>query len=613
MLAFLTTLLDNVVFLMALLPLVGAALALASARMGHEAVRRAAFVNVLLSCGLAIAMVAHFRTVAADAARPQMVTSLRWLAAVVEDRVTGPDVRLTFGVDGLSLWLIAMTPFVMLPALALARDVARERPALFHALLLGAEASAIATFAARDVALFLIGLETTLLLSFLLLGGWGGYDRRAAARKFLLYNLAGGLLIATGLLGVVLVEQRMRTGGGTSSAAPPPATFDYGRLFDSIGPAPGAPAVVALARSSERRAQRWASVSPWVFLALLVGFAIRAGTFPFHTWLTAANLEAAPAASVFLTAVQLKLGVYGLLRFVIPLFPELCRYAAGAVIGLGVCGAAYGGLLAIAQGDLKKLATYVCIADVGLCIAGLFSLTEAGVVGAALLLAAHGLAIAMFLYVVGLLERRYRTRDIEPFGGLAARHPRLAAAVAFAALALAGAPGLGGFLGETLVLLGVYRGLAGEAAHLMRTAVALAATLLVAWALLGMIGRVLRGRFREPGRGTIFAEGEAPPVSRLPAGDDSVVAIPLPPRAPAAPADAAWRDLWPVLPLAAVLAWMGIAPQFFIDRLGPAVGRALGGYSTDAGAGRPETGIGGRQTLRPALPISHLPRRGGPP
>ncbi|MEX0716224.1 MAG: NADH-quinone oxidoreductase subunit M [Planctomycetaceae bacterium] len=627
---FFIKLLDNVVFLMVLLPLVGAALVVASARMGEEAIRRTALVNVLFSCALAIGMVAHFSSGAADsvevlvdeddhlvapretrdAGGPRLATPMRWLAASDGKRVVGPDVRLSFGVDGLSLWLIAMVPFVMLAALCAAQDTAGERPAVFHALLLGAQAGAIAAFAARDVVLFVVALETTLLCTFLLLGNWGGYDRRTVARKFLAYNLAGGLLVIVGLIGLVIVEQRMRGGAVASTAFATPATFAYERLVD---PLPSAspetntlPGPLELAGSSTARGEQWAAAAPWIFAALLIGFAIRAGTFPFHTWLTSANLEATASTSVFLTAVQINLGLYGLLRFVVPLFPDMCLIAADGLVGLGVFGAAYGGLLAIAQGDLKKLATYVCVAHIGICLAGIFSLTQTGLSGAVLLLVTHGLGIALFLSLIGLLERRYRTRDMEPFGGLAARRPRLAGALAFAALTLAGAPGLGTFLGETLAVMGVYRGFAPGGTHLPRTALALVATLLVAWALFGMIGRILRGRFREPGSGMIYASqsGTSPLPFRdgmrgaSPDDGDSVVAIPLPPRAPAAPRDASWSDLCPLLPMAAAVIWLGTMPQFFLDETGPAVDRALAGYP--------------RLRLPPAAaPAIEPPERGG--
>jgi len=561
--------LENLVFMLVVLPVFGAWLVLMFSQFGIESIRRTVLTNVLLTFSLSVLMVANYDpNRRSDAGTPelmQMKSSLRWLAEVKRVEIegttpqgvqrtarhrflVGPNVRLGVGVDGISLWFIPLTTLLMIPAVLASRETDRKHPAVYYALLLLLESGMIGVFAAIDVILFCVFLEFTLLPLFLLIGWWGGYQRRRVVGKLFLYNLAGSLFIFLGMIAVVLAHSRMRA---TRSNPQPALTFSTEQLIQGADGVPGIRPLVSDVTSAAR--QHWDHVSPWIFLALLVGFAVKIPLFPFHTWLPAANLEAPPAVSILLMGVSLKFGCYGFLRFLLPLFPEQCAEASGFVSTVALVGVVYAALLALVQNDVKKLATYVCLSQIGLCVAGIFSLNTVGIAGGMLQLINVGLSIGVVLFAIGLLERRYQTRDLKAFGGLAGPFPRLSLLLTLAVLSLAGVPGLNGFAGETLTLLGIFRGGLPMGVNPIGALAGLIGSLLVAWALLWLLHRAFRGPFHPPGRHV-------------------------------QPADLSDRDVAALLPAALLMVWIGVCPQFFLSRIEPSVAHIVSVYKSDGGA-----------------------------
>jgi NADH-quinone oxidoreductase subunit M len=388
------------------LPLVGAAL-LAAARDDRQAKIAALAVSVvtfLASVGLA------FRFQAGNA-ELQLSVVAQWIPAV------GADYALA--VDGISLLLVLLTTFLT-PLIILASWHQTERVAGYMAAFLALETTVLGVFLATDLLLFYVFFEASLVPMYLIIGIWGGTNRRYAAVKFFLYTLFGGLLMLVAIL--YLFTQA--------------GSFDY-------------EAIRALDLSVE--AQRW------LFVAFFIAFAVKVPLFPVHTWLPDAHTEAPTAGSVFLAAILLKLGAFGLLRYSLPMFPDASREFVPWILALSVVGILYGALVALMQKDIKKLIAYSSVSHMGFVVLGIFALnvtaTSAGVVQ----MVNHGLSTGALFLLIGFLYDRRHTRQIAAFGGLARQVPVMAGfwlVVSMSSLAL---PGLNGFVGEFPILLGTYQ------------------------------------------------------------------------------------------------------------------------------------------------------------
>jgi NADH-quinone oxidoreductase subunit M len=325
------------------------------------------------------------------------------------------------GVDGISLWLIMLTTFLM-PVSVLASWSIEQRTKPFFAFMLALETGLLGVFAALDMFLFYLFWEASLVPMYLLIGMWG-YERRIyAAMKFFLFTLAGSLLMLVAIIFLYF-------------AAEGDPTFDYVSLLRT-----------PLSLDTQRV----------LFLAFFASFAVKVPLVPLHTWLPDAHTEAPTAGSVLLAAVLLKLGAYGLIRFAIPLFPDAARELVPLVMTLAIVGIIYGALVAIMQKDLKRLVAYSSIAHLGFVVLGLFVGTIQGMSGGILQMVNHGLSTGALFMLVGALYDRRHTRLIADFGGLAASVPLLAGVFLFVALSSLGLPGLNGFVGEFLILLGTF-------------------------------------------------------------------------------------------------------------------------------------------------------------
>ena len=310
-----------------------------------------------------------------------------------------------------------------------------ERAALYYRLLLVLETGMLGVFAARDIILFYVFFECTLIPLFFLIGIWGGPQRRYAAMKFFLFTLAGSVLTFLGLLAIVLWDYYDPAGGNPAirDADVLDSRLDRGVAESSDGP-------VAL--------------QIWIFLALFAGFAIKTPLFPLHTWLPLAHVEAPTAGSVLLAGVLLKVGTYGFARFSLPMLPQAAAALMPWLMWIALAGVLYGALVALAQSDIKRLVAYSSVSHLGFCMLGLFALNRLSIQGGVLQMVNHGLATGGLFAVVGMIYERFHTREIGDFGGLARRLPRLAFFTLVLTLSSIALPGLAGFAGEFPLLVG---------------------------------------------------------------------------------------------------------------------------------------------------------------
>lgn len=327
-------------------------------------------------------------------------------------------IQYAVGVDGISLLLVLLTTF--LPPLCVlgSWDSITTRLKAFMMLILLVEGAMLVVFTALDAFLFFMMWEVTMVPMYFMIVLWGGPNRVAAGLKYVLYSLTGSLLLLIGILGLSLQA----------------GTFD----------------IQALAGHTYSENSEF-----WIFLALFLGFAIKLPMLPFHTWLPDAHSEAPTAGSVLLAGVLLKMGGYGLIRFCLPIFPEMAHSFAPVVLWLSVTAILYGGYMALAQTDLKRLVAYSSVSHMGFVTLGIFSFNNEGVEGAILQMVTHGLTTGAMFLIVGQLYDRTHSREIADYGGLQQRMPRFVAILSLFAVASFGLPTTSNFIGEFLILVGV--------------------------------------------------------------------------------------------------------------------------------------------------------------
>jgi len=344
-------------------------------------------------------------------------------------RVWMPSLGISYhvGVDGISLLLVLLTTFLMPLTLLSAWHAIESRWKEFAITMLLLETGMLGVFVALDLFLFYVFWEAMLIPMYLIIGVWGGSHRVYAAIKFILYTLSGSLLMLVAILALYF-----QYGAATGTY-----TFDLPLLAQFVLPA--------------GRAQ------DLLFLAFALAFAIKVPMFPFHTWLPDAHVEAPTAGSVILAGVLLKMGTYGFLRFCLPLFPEASLRFTPWIFALAVVGIIYGAWVSTVQPDIKKLVAYSSVSHLGFVVLGLFTLTPQGLVGGIIQMVNHGLSTGALFLVVGMLYERRHTRLIVEYGGLWKAVPALSALFLVVALSSLGLPGLNGFVGEFLILVGTFQ------------------------------------------------------------------------------------------------------------------------------------------------------------
>jgi NADH-quinone oxidoreductase subunit M len=547
---------ENLLLIAVLLPLLSG-LALGGDR---DSVRRFALLITLLVLGFAVVLVGWYP---GDPDLPMVgefaVTDFSWLGWAGAP----VDIRFSIALDGLSLWLFALTALLMVVAVLVSWEAIREQETLFYRLLLILETGMLGVFVARDIILFYIFFEFTLIPLFFLIGVWGSQQRRYAAIKFFLFTLAGSVLTFLGLLAIVLWDYYHAPLGRM--------TFSIPELTSHLAVWPIDPQAQLV-----------------IFLALFAGFAIKVPLFPLHTWLPLAHVEAPTAGSVILAGVLLKVGTYGFVRFCLPMLPAAAAACMPWLLWLSVAGIIYGALVALAQSDIKRLIAYSSVSHLGFCMLGIFAANRLGIQGGVLQMVSHGLSTGGLFAVVGMIYERYHTRQIADLGGLARRTPVLAFFMLLLTLAGIGLPGLSGFAGEFLILAGMFQRGWAEAPPLLATqfrviaVLAVAGVVLAAWYMLQLVERVFFGPLREPIR-----DPQEPPVR-----------------------DLCLREVLALAPLVAASFWIGLQPQFFLERMGPTLDQLTAGVRDQgpAACGLADTAacaaMGGSELPPPLHPLT---------
>ena len=409
-----------------LLPAAGGLLLALAPREREPLLRGGALAVSVLTLGLAVALYAGFDPGRADY---QFVERVAWVPSL--------GIAWHVGVDGISLLLVLLTAFLTPIALASAWPAVADRTKEFVVTLLVLETGMLGVFVSLDLFLFFVFWEAMLIPMYLIIGVWGGPNRIYAAIKFVLYTMAGSALMLVAIL-ALYYQHGQATGT---------FTFDLPTITRWVVP-PG------LGQNL-------------LFLAFALAFAIKVPVVPFHTWLPDAHVEAPTAGSVILAGVLLKMGTYGFLRFCLPLFPDASLTFAPLGLALAVVGIVYGAWVSTVQADLKKLVAYSSVSHLGFVMLGIFALNPQGLVGGLLQMVNHGLSTGALFLMVGMIYERRHTRLIADFGGLWQPMPAFSALFLLVALSSLGLPGLNGFVGEFLILLGafqVHRGLAVVAA-----------------------------------------------------------------------------------------------------------------------------------------------------
>jgi NADH-quinone oxidoreductase subunit M len=370
-------------------------------------------------------------------------------------------IQYKLGVDGLSAALVVLTTTITWVSLLASWRPIQTRIKEFMISFLILEVGLIGVFLALDLFLFYIFWEVVLVPMYLIIGIWGGANRIYATIKFVLYTLAGSLLMLVAILATGFSYQAANGGSWVGA-------FDFVTLRDFAATTGFGPALQVGA-----------------FLAFFLAFAIKVPMFPFHTWLPDAHTEAPTAGSVLLASIMLKLGAYGLMRFAVPLFPDAAHTFAPVIIVLSLIAIIYGAIVALVQPDLKRLVAYSSVSHMGFVTLGLFVFTQQGVEGSILQMVNHGLITGGLFLLVGVLYERTHDRTIAKMTGLAARMPLWAAVFGFFVFASGGLPGLSGFVGEFLTIVGTF------AISPAAAAVAAFVMILAAGYLLYMYGRLV--------------------------------------------------------------------------------------------------------------------------
>jgi NADH-quinone oxidoreductase subunit M len=475
--------------LLVLVPGVGAAIVACLPRDNEGLLKVVGLVFAGISLALTVALVFDY---SAEGSGFQFMSEHVWV------RDFGISWKL--GVDGISLFLIGLTG-VLFPLAIVGPEVHRDVKG-YVAWMLLLEAGCMGVFLSLDLFLFFLFWELVLIPMYFLIGGWG-YDRRIyATLKFFLYTMVGSALMLVGILAVVFLHQRET---GT-------LTFDVITLAEEQ----------SLASSTAR----------WLFLAFAASFAIKVPIFPVHTWLPDAHTEAPTGGSVILAGVLLKLGTYGFLRFGLFLFPTAVVDLAPLFLTLGVISIIYGALVATMQKDLKRLVAYSSVAHLGFIVVGVFGLSTQGLQGGVLQMVNHGLSTGALFLLVGMIYERRHTRQIAELGGLQKVAPIFAGVFMVVMLSSVGLPGLNGFVGEFLVLIGTF------VTRRWWAVVGAVGVILAAVYLLWAYQRVFQGRLH--GANAAFPEMR-------------------------------WRERAVMAPLVVLIVFLGVYPKPVLDRIAPSV------------------------------------------
>ncbi len=420
--------------------------------------------------------------------RMQFVERLSWIPEIGANYLVG--------VDGMSLLLILLTTLITVIGVLCSWSAVQDRVKAYMACILIMETGMIGVFVSLDLVLFFLFWEIGLVPMYFIIGIWGGERKLYATLKFFLYTVFGSVFMLVGILALYYAHGSL-TGQ---------YTFDLLKLVEVNYPF---------------------GLQCWVFLVFFLGFAIKVPMFPFHTWLPDAHVEAPTAGSVILAGVLLKMGTYAFLRFNLPLLPSASIAFIPYILILAVIGIIYGALLALAQKDLKKLVAYSSVSHLGFVMAGIFAVNQQGIDGGILQMVNHGLATGALFLLVGIIYERRHTRLMDDFGGLASVMPLFAVFMTIIVFSSIGLPGTNGFVGELLILVGVYK------ASVPTAVLAATGIILGAVYMLRMVQRVILGRVRHPENETLK--------------------------------DLNFREFLTLVPIVVLIIWIGVYPKPFLQ------------------------------------------------
>ncbi|MHB1928346.1 MAG: complex I subunit 4 family protein, partial [Acidimicrobiales bacterium] len=372
-------------------------------------------VTTSVEIALVATLVTQFKT---HTAGFQFVSNHAWLA--------GLSIRWFLGVDGISLFLLAVTA-LLFPVALLGPRVSGQAKS-FVGWMLFLEAACMLTFVALDLFLFFVAFEVTLVPGYFIISGFGGLRRNYAAMKFFIYTFAGSAFLFVGILSIVFLVAPLNGGHASFS-------------------------LITLARYANRLP---IADQEWIFIGLFLGFAVKVPLMPFHSWLPDAYTQAPTSGSMVLAGILFKLGAYGLLRFGIFMLPRAAVRLAPLLLALAVIGITYGAVVTIMQRDFKRLVAYASIVDVAFIVVGIFAFTSQSITGGVFEMVNHGLTTGALFFVLGMIWDRRHTFRIAELGGLQKPAPILSAVTILVIMSAIGLPGLNGFAGEFLVLVGTF-------------------------------------------------------------------------------------------------------------------------------------------------------------
>jgi NADH-quinone oxidoreductase subunit M len=491
---------SNILTIITFAPAAGALLLLFFNRGNVRAIRTFALIITILTFIFSLHLIAHFDSTTSDF---QFRIDAPWIPAY--------GINYSMGIDGISVFLILLAT-VLSPLAILASWSIHDRLKEYFIFMLLLETGMIGVFASMDLFLFYVFWEIMLIPMYFLIGVWGGERRVYAAMKFVLYTMVGSVLMLVAIIALYFMH-----GDATGTF-----TFSYPQIQSAL-----ASGKMVLSPGIEL----------WLFLAFFLAFAVKVPLFPFHTWLPDAHVEAPTAGSVLLAGVLLKMGTYGLIRFNLPLFPHISHLFAPLISMLAIIGIVYGALVAMVQPDMKKLVAYSSVSHMGFIVLGIFSFTTEGTEGAIYQMLNHGVSTGALFLLVGIIYDRRHTRLIEEFGGLANRMPLYAAFFLFVTLSSIGLPGLNGFVGEFLILLGTF------GANHARAAVAALGVILSAVYMLWMYQRVIWGEIKNERNANLM--------------------------------DLVGRERVMLIPLLILIVWMGVYSSHFLRPMDASVGKLM--------------------------------------
>jgi NADH-quinone oxidoreductase subunit M len=440
----------------------------------------------------------------------QLVEQLSWIPSI--------GVSYHFGIDGISILLVMLTTLISILVVLCSFSDVEERMKEYYVCILFLETGMLGVFLALDFFLFYIFWEIMLVPMYFLIGIWGHGRKLYSAIKFFLYTLFGSVFMLLAILALYFLNHNPEYGTGA-------LTFDVMTLINNLK-VPVEPVFAGL------------TTQDLIFLGLFLGFAIKVPMFPFHTWLPDAHTDAPTAGSVILAGVLLKMGTYGFLRFSLPLLPVASFNMVGFVGILAIIGVIYGALVAMAQHDMKRLVAYSSVSHMGFLMLGIFALNPEGVTGGLIQMINHGVSTGALFLLIGIIYEKRHTREIAAFSGLSKVIPVFAVIFAITMFSSIGLPGLNGFVGEFLILLGLFK------AKIVFAAFAVTGIILGAAYMLWLFQR------------TMFGEPEGADNQNM--------------------TDLNFRQLCYMLPLVILMFWIGLYPKPFLTRIEPTVNYYVG-------------------------------------